>query len=169
VPTLHQYLAPEDAVAGANAFPQYIRNHGTHFTVSGLTYDASAPEVAFWKFAPFGYGSGAISCDIVWYADTSTTATDGVTWQVAMAAITPGVDLTNVEQKAFATAQQASTDLGGTNPQKLMKTTVTISNVDSVAAGDEVWIRVTRLTTDANDDLAGDAIVTSVRLSYSDT
>jgi hypothetical protein len=30
-----------------------------------------------------------------------------------------------------------------------------------------VWLRVTRLVSDAADDLTGDAIVTSVRLSYS--
>jgi hypothetical protein len=154
---------------GANAFPGYVRNNGTAFTVSGLAYADSAPEVAFWKFASFAYGSGNITCDIVWYADTSTTATHGVTWEVAIAAITPGTDTQNVETKAFATAQTGSTDLGTTDAQRLMKTTVTISNLDSLAAGDEVWIKVTRLTSDANDDLTGDAILTSVRLSYSDT
>jgi len=80
-----------------------------------------------------------------------------------------GTDTQNVETKAFATAQQASTDLGSADAQKLMKTTVTISNLDSVAAGDEVWLRLTRLVSDANDDLTGDAIVTSIRLTYSDS
>ncbi|MCK2219712.1 hypothetical protein MF672_038845 [Actinomadura sp. ATCC 31491] len=167
--TLRQYLAPEEATFGASAFPQYVRNYGTSFTVSGLAYDASAAEVAYWKFNPAGYGSGNVTADVIWYADTSTTSTHGVTWQVAIAAITPGTDTQNVETKAFATAQQASTDLGSTNAQKLMKTTVTISNLDSIAADDEVWIKVTRLVSDANDDLTGDAILTSVRLSYSDT
>ncbi|WP_188188031.1 hypothetical protein [Nonomuraea sp. SYSU D8015] len=167
--TVRQYLAPEEAVFGPSAFPQYVRNYGSQFTVSGLAYDASASEVAYWKFATFGYGSGNITCDVIWYADTSTTASDGVTWQVAIAAITPGVDTQNVETKALAANQQASTDLGGTSPQKLMKTTVTITNLDSVAADDEVWIKVTRLVSDAGDDLTGDAILTSVRLSYSDT
>ncbi|MEV4287372.1 hypothetical protein AB0K40_17850 [Nonomuraea bangladeshensis] len=167
--TIRQYLAPEEAVFGPSAFPQYVRNYGSQFTVSGLAYDASAAEVAYWKFCPFNYGSGNITCDVLWYADTSTTSTHGVTWQVAIAAITPGVDTQNVETKAFAANQQGSTDLGSTNAQKLMKTTVTISNLDSVADGDEVWIKVTRLVSDAADDLTGDAILTSVRLSYSDT
>lgn len=167
--TVRLYLAPEEAAVGATAFPQYVRNQGSQYTVTGLAYSSTAAEVAFWKFEPAAYGSGNITCDIVWYADTSTTASDGVTWQIAVAAITPGVDSTNVETKALATAQQASTDLGSTSPQKLMKTTVTITNLDSMAAGDEVWLSVTRLTTDASDDLAGDAILTSVRLSYSDT
>jgi hypothetical protein len=169
VATIRLYLAPEEAAMGANAFPQYVRNHGTAFTVSGLAYSDASIEVAFWKFAPFAYGSGSITCDVIWYADTATTATMGATWEVAIAAITPGVDVQNVETKAFATAQTASTDLGSTDAQRLIKTTVTISNLDSVAATDEVWIKVSRLPGDANDDLTGDAIVTSVRLSYSDT
>ncbi|MDX3100459.1 hypothetical protein [Nonomuraea angiospora] len=168
--TLNLYLAPEEAVFGPNAYPQYQRNYGTAYTVTGLAYDsAGSGEVAFWKFTPFGYGSGPIVCDVIWYADTSTTSTHGVTWQLAVAAITPGVDTQNAETKAFAAAQQASTDLGSADPQKLIKTTVTISNLDNIAAGDEVWLRVTRLVSDAADDLTGDAILTSLRLSYSDT
>jgi hypothetical protein len=167
--TVPQYLAPEEAVFGANAFPQYVRNLGTAFPVTGLAFDANSSEVAFWKWTPFAYGSGNITCDVVWYADTSTTSTHGVTWRAALAAITPSVDTQNVETKAFATTQQASTDLGSTDAQKVMKTTITISNLDSVAAGDEVWLSITRVVSDAGDDLTGDAILTSVRLSYSDT
>jgi hypothetical protein len=161
------YLAPEEAAFAATAFPQPVKNNGTNFPVTGLAFDASTAESAYWKFNPAAYASGDLTCDVLWYADTSTTAAHGVAWQVAVAAITPGVDTTNVETKAFATAQQASTDLGSTAAQKLMKTTVTIVNPDGLAAGDEVWLRVTRLVSDAADDLTGDAIVTSVRLSYS--
>jgi hypothetical protein len=50
-----------------------------------------------------------------------------------------------------------------------MLTSIAISNLDGLAARDEVWLRITRLVTDAADDLTGDAIVTSVRLSYSDS
>lgn len=166
--TVRQYLPPEGAQYLSSAFPQFVKNNGTNFPVSGLAYDASSAETAYWKFEPVNYGSGNITCDVLWYADTSTTSTHGVAWEVAIAAITPSSDTTNVETKAFATAQSASTDLGSTDAQKLMKTTVTISNLDSVAAGDEVWLKVTRLVSDAADDLTGDAILTSVRLSYSD-
>ncbi|MEV0584093.1 hypothetical protein [Nonomuraea sp. NPDC050310] len=167
--TVRQYLAPEEAQYLASAFPQFVKTNGTNFPVSGLAYDATTAENAFWKWEPTAYGSGNITCEVVWYADTSTTSTHGVTWQAAIAAITPGTDTTNVETKAFVTAQQASTDLGSADAQKLLKTTITISNLDSIAAGDEVWLRITRVVADANDDLTGDAILTSVRLSYSDT
>lgn len=168
---VEQYLTPEEAhfVTASSGVPQFAINQGTNFPVSGLAFDTTTAETAYWKFGPVAYGSGSITCDILWYADTSTTSTHGVAWQVALAAITPGTDTTNVETKAFATAQSASTDLGSTDAQKLMKTTVTITNLDSIAAGDEAWLKVTRLVSDSGDDLTGDAILTSVRLAYSDT
>lgn len=167
--TVRLNLAPEDAQFAASGFPAYVKNQGTNFPVTGLAFDASTAETVYFKFEPIGYGSGNLTFDVVWYADTSTTSTHGVTWQASIAAISPGTDVTNVETKAFATAQQASTDLGSTDAQKLIKTTVTISNLDSIAAGDECWLKLTRLVSDGSDDLTGDAIITSVRLSYSDT
>lgn len=166
---IEQYFTPEEAIPGPNAFPQYVRNYGTAFTVTGLAFPTTSATIIFWKFTPSGYTGGDITCDVIWYADTSTTSSHGVAWQVQLAAITPGVDTQNVETKALAAGQLATTDLGSTDPQKLMKTTVVISNLDSVAAGDEVWLALTRVTSNAADDLSGDAIVTSVRLSYGDT
>lgn len=166
--TVRQYLAPEEALLPSSGFPQYVKNGNTQ-PVTGLAFDASNIEIAYWKFASFAYGSGPIACDLVWYADTSTTATQGVTWNVSIAAITPGVDVANVETKAFAAQHQGSTDLGSADPQRPMKTTIVISSVDNVAADDEVWLKVIRATSDAGDDLAGDAILVSVRLAYSDT
>lgn len=162
-----QYLAPEEAAFGASGFPQYVKNHGTAFTVTGLAYADNPAEIAFWKFSPAGYTSGNITIDVVWYADTSTTSTHGVAWQVAIAAITPSADTQNVETKSWATSQTGTTDLGSTDAQKLMKTTIVISNLDGIAAGDEAWLSLTRAVANAADDMTGDAIVTSVRLSYS--
>ncbi|MFI7449558.1 hypothetical protein ACIBQX_18825 [Nonomuraea sp. NPDC049714] len=166
--TAEQYLTPEEAAFKSNAFPRYVKNSGTAFVVTGLAYSETT-EIAFWKFSPAGYTGGNITCDVVWYADTSVTAAHGVAWQVALAAITPSVDTQNVETKAFATSQTGTTDLGSTDAQKLMVTTIVITNLDSIAAGDEAWLSLTRLPGNAADDLTGDAIVTSVRLSYSDT
>lgn len=160
------YLQPGEADFAASAFPALVKNNGTNFPVFGLAFDASSAENAYWKFEPTGYASGNLTCEVIWYADTSTTSTHGVTWQAAIAAITPSSDTQNVETKAFATATTGTTDLGSTDAQKLIRTTVTISNLDSIAAGDEVWLRLTRLVSDGSDDLTGDAIVTSVRLSW---
>lgn len=159
------YLPPELAAPGASAFPAFIKRDGTA-TGTGLAYDATTAETAFWKFNLPGYTTGNITCDVLWYSDTSTTSTHGVVWQVAIAAITPSVDTSNVETKAFATAQQGTSDIGSANAKILIKTTVAISNLDSVAAGDEVYMKITRLVSDGSDDMTGDAIMTSVRITY---
>lgn len=161
------YLPPELAVFGSSSFPAFIKRDGSNFSLSGLAYDATTAESAYWKFNLPAYSSGNLTCDVLWYSDTSTTSTHGVVWQVSIAAITPSVDTVNVETgKSLATAQQGTTDIGSANAKILLKTTVTISNLDSVAAGDEVFMKVTRLVSDASDDMTGDAIMTSIRIAY---
>lgn len=172
--TIYQYLTPESASFRAGFFPAYVINQGTDFPVSGLAFDATNDESAFWKFSPLGWPAGAaMTIDVIWYADTSTTATHTAYWQVAFVAITPSADTTNVETEPYGQTTAVTTDLGSTNAQKLMKTTIPNSagspTLDSAAAGDEVWLRVTRTASNANDDLTGDAILTSVRVSYPDT
>jgi len=166
VGTVRLYLAPEEAAFLAASFPQFVKNNGTSIPVTGLAFDAAATENAFWKFEPINYGSGNVTCDVIWYADTATSGV--VRWEAALAAITPGVDNQDVETKAMAAATAVNTThLGGVG-QRLHKTSITITNLDNVAAGDECWLRVTRLGDHAQDTMVGDAIVTSVRLSYSD-
>jgi hypothetical protein len=165
--TVYQGLFPEEAQFLGTSFAQYVKNNGTNFPISLLAYDAAASEYAFWKWVPFQYGSGNITCDIVWYADTATSGV--VRWEVALAAITTDVDTQDVETKALATALTVDDTHLGTVGQRLHRASVAISNLDSIAAGDECWLRVGRIGGNAADTMAGDALLTSVRLSYSDT
>jgi hypothetical protein len=167
--TVWQYFAPEEAQFAASGFPAFKLFAGTNFPVSGLAYDGAGTtaERAFWKFEPTNYGSGNLTCDLIWYADTGTA--NAVVWEAAIAAITPDADTQDVETKAFATATTVTDTHLGTTGQRLHKATITISNLDSIAAGDEVWLRISRLPGNAADTMTVDAILTSVRLSYSDT
>lgn len=164
--TVYRELAPEEAQFLATAFPQFVKNNGTAFPVTSLAYDATTSEAAYWKLAAFNYGSGNITCDVLWYADTASTG--AVVWQAAVAAITPNTDSQDVETKALATAQQATDTHLGTVGQRLHSVTVTVTNLDSVAAGDVVWLKLARLPADAGDTMTGDALVLAVWLSYSD-
>lgn len=168
--TIPQYLIPEGAQYAASAFPQFKLNQGTNYPASGLAYDGTATERAYWKVTPALYGSGSITVDVVWYADTGTTG--AVVWEAALAAITPNVDSTDFETKGFATAATVADSHLGTTGQRLHLATITLSgaSLDSVADGDECVLRISRLPADAGDTMTGiDAILTSVRLSYSDT
>lgn len=166
--TVTQYLAPEEAATAASEIARYDRLVGTNFPVTVLRYSGSNTQRAFWKWSPIGYGSGNLTCDIRWYADSGTSG--AVVWETAIAAITPNTDSQDVETKAFATAQTVTDTHLGTTAQRLHLATITISNLDGLAAGDEVWLRLSRLPGDAGDTMNGiDALLTSVLLSYSDT
>lgn len=164
--TVTQYFLPESAQFQTTAFPAIMKVAGTNFPVMSLAYDTTTVERAYWHFHAVNYGSGNITCTIYWYADTATT--NGVVWETALAAITPNTDTQNVETKAFATVNTAAdTNLG--NSQQVHSIAVTISNLDSLANDDECWLRISRLTTDGSDTMAGDAMLMGFKLEYSDT
>ncbi|MEV7011537.1 hypothetical protein [Streptosporangium sp. NPDC051022] len=167
--TVRQYLAPEEAQALSSSFPAFDKVNGTNYPVSRLLYDASATESAFWKLEPLAYGSGNLTCDLIWYAVNATTGV--VRWEVALAAITPESDSQDAETKSLAAAVTVDDTHLGTTSKRLHRATATISgsSLDSLAAGDEVWLKVSRIGGHANDTMANDAALTSIRLSYSDT
>lgn len=160
-------LDPETAVYLAATFPQYDKFNGTNFPVSGLRYDAAADEAAFWKIDAALYGSGNITCDILWQADNATSG--NIVWETAIAAITPDTDSQDATTKAFATAQNVTDSHLGTTGKRIMIATITITNLDSITASDIVWVRIKRLGSNGSDTMANDAWLLQARLTYSDT
>ena len=168
--TVRAQLDPEGAQFLASAFPQFIKTNGTNYPVSGLAYDAAADEAAYWKFICDNYGSGNLTLDIYWYADTASSGT--VAWEVSMAAITADADTQDIETDGLASVQRFSDTHLGTTGQRLHKASITISNLDSLASGDYVTLRIARDADDTGgggDSMTGDAILTMAELSYSDT
>lgn len=165
--TVRQFLAPEEAQFATSGFPQFKNTSGTNFPVTGLYFDAAVTESAYFKRRLAGYGSGNLTLNVTWYADTATSGV--VRWSAAIACITPNTDTQDVETKAFATATDTDDTHLGTTGQRLHGHDVTISNLDSATAGDVVWIRLQRLGGHANDTMTGDAVWVEAELSYSDT
>lgn len=151
----------------ASTFPQIRRTAGTNFPVFGLSYDASADEAAFLNFRAVSYGSGNLTVDLEWYADTASSG--DVVWGCALSAITSNTDTQDIETDALATENTATDSHLGTTGQRLHRATVTVSNLDSLAADDWVTLRVRRLGSNGSDTMAGDAILVGVTISYSDT
>lgn len=160
-------LDPEQALFLGSTFAQYDKFNGTNFPVSGLRYDAAADEAAFWKIDSFGYGSGNLTLDIDWQAENATSGV--VRWEGAIAAITPDTDSQDVTTKAFATATTFDDTHLGTTGKRVMTAQITLSNLDSIAASDLVWIRIRRIGSNAADTMANDAWLLQARLTYSDT
>lgn len=162
--TAYTQLSPEEAQFLAATFPQYIKNNGTNFPVPGLAYDAATQENAFWRFRAAQYSTGNLTLDIDWYADTATSG--AVVWGAAIAAITADTDTTDIETKAYATANEATDTHLGTTGQRLHRASITISNLDSLAAEDWVSVKIYRKAADGADTMTGDAILTLVTISY---
>lgn len=167
--TVYQTLLPEEAQFLATSFPAYIKTNGTSFPVAGLAYDAAADEAAFWRFIATNYGSGNITLELWWYADTGSSG--NVVWEAQLEAITADTDTQDIETDGLATLNFVQDTHLGTTAQRVHKCTITISNLDSIASGDICHIRIARDAngTSATDDMTGDAILLAARLSYSDT
>lgn len=162
-------LDPEAATYLATGFPQYDKANGTNYPVSGLRFDASSIEAAFWRVDAFNYGASNpnVTCELVWYAENATSGV--VRWGVQIAAITPDTDTQDVTTDGLATAQTVDDTHLGTTGKRVHKASVTISNLDSLAADDLLFVRIYREANHANDTLANDAWLLQARLTYSDT
>jgi hypothetical protein len=166
--TIKQHFdADQMQFRAATAFPQYVKAEGTNSPVTGLAFDASTEEAAFVRTRAVNYGTGNWTVLLGWYADTASSG--GVTWGVSLAAITPNTDTQDVETDGFATENTFSDTHLGTTGQRAHDVVGTVSNLDSVSADDWVVLKIARKPSDASDTMSGDAILTMVDLSYSDT
>lgn len=163
--TVYLQLEPGAAQFLSSAFPALVKG-GTNFPVVGLAFDAASDEAAFWMWRAVSYGSGNLSVDLDWYADTATSG--DVIFEAQITAITPNTDNTDVETDSLATANSVTDTHLGTTGQRLHRCTITVSNLDSLAANDDVWLRIARDANNASDTMAGDAILVGVTVSYSD-
>ncbi|MFI9817590.1 hypothetical protein [Saccharothrix variisporea] len=164
--TVTQTLLAADGQFLSSAFPGLVKN-GSNFPVVGLAFDAATDEAVFWSFYAANYGSGNVTVRVFWYADTASSG--DVVWEAQLAAITANTDTQDVETKALATANTATDTHLGTTGQRLHSVDITVSNLDSLASGDSVWLRLARDANNASDTMTGDAIVEKVVLTYSDT
>lgn len=164
--TVYQQLDPGAAQFLSSSFPGLVKN-GSNVPVCGLAYDAAADEAAFWHLRAINYGSGNLTVKVLWYADTASSG--DVIWGVQLAAITANTDTQDVETKSLATANTATDTHLGTTGQRLHEIDVTVSNLDSLANGDEVWLRIYRDADAGGDTMTGDAILVGAVVSYSDT
>lgn len=162
--TVEIAISPREGIPAATNGAQFDVIAGTNFPVPVLWYDATTSETAYFYFRPQKYGSGNITAKVGWYADTASSG--DVTWDLSLAAITPNTDSQDIETKAFATANSATDTHLGTTGQRLHEVDVTLSNLDSIAAGDWACLRVVR---NVSDTMTGDAGLVGILLTYSDT
>lgn len=155
------HYRPSDFILPSSNYPE--RGLAQHREYLG--FDASTVETARTRAVrmPTAYtGSGTLKADI-YYAMASATA-NKVDFEVSVEAVTPA-DATDLDAgESFDTANAANETVPATAGY-LSKLTVTLTNKDSVAAGDYVRLKLERDADDGTDDTAtGDARVLLVVL-----
>lgn len=129
-----------------------------------LAFDATTDEMVYWAFRmPQDYSSSPVMK--VQYKMASAT-TGNVRFEGRLAAVTSG-DAQDVDAKALATTNSN----GGAVPATagfLSEVSITLTNADSLAAGDYViaYLRRDADGTTGTDDATGDCEVVAVALEY---
>lgn len=158
-------LYPREAILPATNYPAIKAFSGTNFPVDVLAFDAATEETCFFLFRAKDYTSGNLTIRVRWYADNASSG--DVIFGAAIAVITPNTDSQDVETKSFATASTATDSHLGTTGQRLHEITITVSNLDNLAADDAVWLKFYRDADAGGDTLANDALVTEISVEYS--
>jgi hypothetical protein len=126
-------------------------------------FDATTREQLMWTFRmPADYASAPVV--VAQFAMTSAT-TGNVILEARIAAITPG-DATDIDTKAFAAANTSATTAVAATAGFVKEISITMTNADSLAAGDQVTLYLARDAANASDTATGDLELISAALTY---
>lgn len=152
------------AVLGTTNMPELVLVQTTPATPTpaymGYAFDATTNESIYFLVKIRNYTSTPI-LTLDWYAASATS--NNCIWGCQIAAYTPG-DAGALSAKTLATAQTTTTAAPATTAGRVATTAITITNLDSLADGDDVLIRVYRDA--ASDNMTGDAILIAADLTY---
>jgi len=144
---------PYGAEFPAANFPQLL--HVNRRPVLG--FDAATSETCYWtEVAPQGL-TGTMTATITWMAASATSG--DVDWDVAVEAVTSADSLDLDAATSFDTVNSADNNNVPGTAGYMLQTSITLSNSDSIAAGDYFRLSLLR---DVADTASGDIYVLSV-------
>lgn len=132
-----------------------------------LLFDASQTESALWQFRlPANYSSSPVLK--LMFSMASATA-NNVDMECDIMAVTTG-DAQDIDSASFDTVNEVSggTSVPGTAGH-VKEISITLSTVDSMAAGDLVLLRIHRDHDDTDDTATGDLELLSASLEFTTT
>lgn len=136
---------------------------GTTLSRFALEFPAGQVTACQWAIPKLkGYTTGNIVATVMWGAASATSGT--VDFGVSVAAVTPNTDTQDVATDAWATENTAQDTQLGTTAERLHEVDVTVSNLDSVADGDRLSVRLRRAN---SGTMTGAARIYGVSLAYS--
>lgn len=127
-----------------------------------LGFDASTSETCYWTTViPQGWTAPATA--VISYAMASATS-GGVAFDVAVEAITSGDAVDTDAATSFDTVNTGTDSAVPATAGYMEQISVTLTNLDSAAAGDLVRISLARNVAHATDTATGDAYVLSIEI-----
>lgn len=127
-----------------------------------LAFDATTNETAYWTLAAPQGLTGTMTAVVTFRAASATSG--NTIFNVAVEAITSGDALDTGAASSFDTTNASSPTAVAGTAGYITQLSVTLTNQDSVAAGDMVRISLTRDAASANDNVSGDVHVLLVEL-----
>lgn len=110
---------------------------------------------------PGQYAGGTLTADILF--GMASDNTNDVALDVFVEAKTPNTDTLDMEAAtSWDAANSGTVSLSGSTASDPLKLSITLTNKDSVAAGDLVRFGIRRDTDSVNDDASGDLFIYSV-------
>lgn len=127
-----------------------------------LGFDTTTSETAYWTFvAPQGW-TGTVTAVLSYAMATATSG--GVAFDVAIEAITSGDALDTDAATGFDTVNAGNDATVPGTAGYMEQLSITLTNADSIAAGDLVRLSVARDVADAADTATGDCYVFAVEI-----
>ena len=143
-----------------SATEEYATNDimADHFLFDGATEEG----VQFKTQLPEDYNGGAVTVKFFWDAATGASASDGVTWGVALRTVE---DNDAIDQAFPASVDTDDTVIAvGDMHVTASSSDVTISGTPN--AGDTIWGEITRVVGDSNDTMTEDAKLFGILIEY---
>ena len=126
-------------------------------------FDPTTDQMLYWTFrAPSDLNSGNWTFEIDWFTN-DTGANEDAIWYVQMSCTTEG-DADSMSEDIAGSANTGSENCNATEANRLIQTTVTLSNLDSVAANDVCTVIVGRDADDSIGDADNDGLTSDARL-----
>lgn len=155
--TTRAVLTPLSAEFPAGNFPALTFINGR----PALAYDAATQETAYWTIvAPQGL-SGTLSCVLTLIGNAA--GTNSTYWEVAIEAVTSAdaVDLDSAT--SFGTVNAGNVAMPATQGH-MVQVSITLTNADSIAAGDYVRVSIARDADNGSDNFAADAYLLAAEI-----
>jgi hypothetical protein len=153
-----------------NAAPQYQRTKGSAASSSSvpasffaqLLFDPSTNQHAFFSFRmPTDYASGPV-IKLQWGANATT---GNVVWEARLGVVNPG-DVDTPNEHALAAANSVTTAVNATEARRLVESSITMTNADSLGAGKLVILMVKRDAANASDTCTASSELSACTLEY---